>query len=88
MLQKHNFVRSLPSGLIERFPPLTSRAVSDEPLITTGEVARRLGVTTSAIGGWVQRGQLTPAIITPGGRYRWRWSQVEHQLREQRQRDE
>ncbi|MGH3814189.1 MAG: MerR family DNA-binding transcriptional regulator [Pseudonocardiaceae bacterium] len=60
----------------------------DEPLITTGEVARRLGVTTSAIGRWVQRGLLTPAVVTPGGRYRWRWSDIERQLREQRQRDE
>ncbi|MGH4025510.1 MAG: MerR family DNA-binding transcriptional regulator [Pseudonocardiaceae bacterium] len=60
----------------------------DEPLITTGEVARRLGVTTSAVDRWAQRGMLTPAVTTPGGRYRWRWSEVEQQLHEQRRRDE
>jgi excisionase family DNA binding protein len=63
-------------------------AVPDEPLITTGEVARRLGVTTSVVDRWVQRGMLSPAVRTPGGRYRWKWADVERQLREQRQRDE
>jgi excisionase family DNA binding protein len=56
----------------------------DEPLITSGEVARRLGVTTGAIGAWVRQGVLTPAFRTPGGRNRFRWSEVQEQLREQR----
>jgi excisionase family DNA binding protein len=59
---------------------------SEEPLISSGDVARRLGVTTRAFGRWVARGMLTPAVTTPGGRYRFRWSEVQAQLRE-RQND-
>jgi len=36
----------------------------------------------------VERGLLPPAVITPGGRYRFRWSEVVEQMREQRQRDD
>ncbi|MBL8927075.1 MAG: helix-turn-helix domain-containing protein [Pseudonocardia sp.] len=53
-----------------------------EPLITSGEVARRLGVTPGAIASWVRQGRLRPAVRTAGGRYRFRWSEVEAQLRE------
>ncbi|GAA0909905.1 MerR family DNA-binding transcriptional regulator [Pseudonocardia zijingensis] len=61
---------------------------NEEPLISSGDVARRLGVTTRAVGRWVARGMLTPAVTTPGGRYRFRWSEVQAQLRELRQKDE
>ncbi|HXV94216.1 MAG TPA: helix-turn-helix domain-containing protein [Pseudonocardia sp.] len=57
-----------------------------EPLITSGEVARRLGVTSRAVARWVDRGMIRPAVVTPGGRYRFRWSEVEAQLREQQER--
>jgi excisionase family DNA binding protein len=60
---------------------------SDEELITSGEVARRLGVTPRAVGRWVARGLITPAVTTPGGRYRFRWSEVAAQLREQQARN-
>ncbi len=55
----------------------------DEELIPSGEVARRLGVTTHAVGRWVAKGLLTPAVVTPGGRYRFRWSEVAEQLKAQ-----
>lgn len=51
----------------------------------TGEVARRLGVTPRAVGRWVQRGWITPAVTTPGGRHRFRFSEVTTALRELRQ---
>jgi hypothetical protein len=36
---------------------------------------------------WVTNGWLRPAIIIPGGRYRFRWSEVVAQLREHRRTD-
>jgi excisionase family DNA binding protein len=59
----------------------------EEELITSGDVARRLGVTPRAVGRWVARGMITPAVTTPGGRYRFRWSEVTAQLKEQRKDD-
>jgi DNA-binding transcriptional MerR regulator len=52
----------------------------DEPLIPTGEVARRLGVQPRSVGRWVARGVLTPKVTTPGKRYRFLWSEVQEQL--------
>jgi len=79
------------AGPIGRCVALTSKVVpvedADEELITTAEVAKRLGVTSRAVTSWIKTGVLTPAFTTPGGKYRWRWSEVQRQLREQ-QRDE
>lgn len=52
-----------------------------EPLITSGQVAKRLGVVTRTVTRWVNEGVLTPAITTPGGKYRFRWTEVQRQLR-------
>lgn len=60
---------------------------SEEPLLTSGEVARRLGVTPRAVGRWVAREMLKPAVTTPGGRYRFRWSEVTEQLKTARPTD-
>ncbi|MGH4017170.1 MAG: MerR family transcriptional regulator [Pseudonocardiaceae bacterium] len=57
--------------------------MKEEPLITSEEVARRLGVTTRAVGKWVQQGKLTPEFTTPGGRHRFLWSKVRAQLSRQ-----
>jgi excisionase family DNA binding protein len=62
-----------------------------EPLVTTREAARALGVSMRALQHWARTGQIRPALVTPGGSYRWRVSDVERQLaelREQRERDE
>jgi excisionase family DNA binding protein len=61
---------------------------SDDPLLPSGEIARRLGVTPRTISQWVADGRLVPDVVTAGGRYRFRWSSVERRLRELRQRDE
>ena len=60
----------------------------EEPFLTSGEVAKRLGVTSRAVAKWVEQGKLVPAVITPGHRYRFRWSEVQQQLRALQQRDE
>ena len=57
-----------------------------DPLLPSGEIARRLGVSVRTIGQWVTDGALTPDVVTAGGRYRFRWSSVERQLRERRER--
>ena len=64
-----------------------SVAASDreEPLLSSGEVAKRVGVSTSTVSSWVRQGWLTPHIRTAGGRLRFRWSDVERQLRERGQ---
>ena len=59
-----------------------------ERLLTSSEVARRAGVSRRTVASWVQQGILAPDFVTAGGHYRFRWSSVERQLREQRQRDE
>jgi len=56
---------------------------ADEPLISSGDVAKRLGVSVRVLGKWVDQGKLVPAVITPGHRFRWRWSEVQDQLRAQ-----
>jgi excisionase family DNA binding protein len=61
---------------------------ADEALLTSAEVAKRLAVTPRSVTMWVQQGKLTPAIVTPGGRYRFRWSEVEAQLRASRESDD
>jgi hypothetical protein len=33
----------------------------------------------------VRKGLLTPAVTTPGGRYRFKWSEVVEQLRQARE---
>ena len=56
--------------------------------MSSGDVARRLGVSVGTISRWVRDGVLIPAFTTVGGRHRFRWSEVETQLREQRERDD
>jgi DNA-binding transcriptional MerR regulator len=57
-----------------------------EDLLTSIEVARRLAVAPRAVRMWAQRGWLSPALITPGGHFRFRWSEVEAQLLAARRR--
>lgn len=59
-----------------------------EKLITTAELADKIGVTSRAVRKWRAAGTITPALMTPGGHPRWRWSDVERELREQRKRPE
>lgn len=59
-----------------------------EPLLTSTQVAELVGVGRHTIANWVRSGRLRPTLTTMGGQYRFRWSDVERQLREARERDE
>jgi hypothetical protein len=62
-----------------------------ERLLTTGELAKALGVSASAILKW---SRADPPLITPewstpvGGHHRWLLSEVRAQLKAARKRDE
>ena len=60
---------------------MQDRGAADEALLTTGQVAKRLGVPPATVSGWVRQGVLRPFFRSPGGRNRFRWSEVEEQLR-------
>jgi excisionase family DNA binding protein len=62
-------------------------ADADEELLSSGEVARRIGVSVNTVGAWVRRGWLKPAIRTAGGQYRFRMSEVLRDLEQLRDED-
>jgi DNA-binding transcriptional MerR regulator len=65
--------------------------VVERKLLTTGELARALGMAPSTVQGWRRHGWVTPAFITAGGQARWIEADVREQIRalnEQRQREQ
>ena len=52
-------------------------------LLTTGEVAERLGVSTPTVWRWIQKG-LIKAIQLPSGQYRVPYEEVERILHSKR----
>ena len=58
------------------------------PYVSTGEAARTLGVDIRSLQRWVERGEIEPDYVTPGGHYRWdvEWMRAElyRRLRERR----
>jgi excisionase family DNA binding protein len=55
-------------------------------LLSTGELARELGVSRAAVLKWANDGLITPAFTTPGGHLRWDLEDVRRQVRELRER--
>jgi excisionase family DNA binding protein len=51
-----------------------------EELMTSSELAKRLGVSTRTVSRWVQQGRLEPTFTTPGGQFRYAWQDVRRQL--------
>ncbi|QRK93859.1 helix-turn-helix domain-containing protein [Saccharopolyspora erythraea] len=49
--------------------------------MSTGELAKTLGLSRSSIARYAVDGRLTPALITPGGQYRWDLDDVKDQFR-------
>lgn len=60
--------------------------MADERLLTSGELAKALGISQRSIARYAQMGQLEPALVTPGGQYRWKLDEVREQLRQRRER--
>jgi len=48
--------------------------------ITTAELAALIPVDPSTVRRWVETGKLTPAVITPGGHYRFNREDALRQL--------
>ncbi|WP_313177448.1 GAF domain-containing protein [Massilia sp.] len=61
--------------------PAPSSGPSDDPILTTREAARLLGIAVSTAQQWIEHG-LLPAWKTPGGHRRLRLSAVSALLRE------
>jgi DNA-binding transcriptional MerR regulator len=55
-------------------------------LVTTGALAKALGVSRAAVHRWVGIGLLVPDVTTPGGHHRWDVERVRAQLRGQKKR--
>ncbi|OZM83585.1 AlpA family transcriptional regulator [Pseudonocardia sp. MH-G8] len=55
--------------------------MGEERLISTGEVARAVGLSRQTIQRYMREGLLTPVFTTTGGHARWRLDEVLEQLR-------
>ncbi|GGI92381.1 hypothetical protein GCM10011581_31930 [Saccharopolyspora subtropica] len=53
----------------------------DSPLISSTELAKKLGLARRTISHYAKQGLITPALITPGGQYRWRYEDVVAEMR-------
>jgi|GraSoiStandDraft_23_1057293.scaffolds.fasta_scaffold3190240_1 DNA-binding transcriptional MerR regulator len=53
-------------------------------LISTGEVARAVGLSRQTIQRYQREGLLTPVFVTTGGHARWKLDDVIEQLRQLR----
>lgn len=52
-----------------------------EPLLTSAQVARELGVAAGTVARWVRSGWITATSTTAGGQSRFRLSEVQDQLK-------
>ncbi|OLT00974.1 MerR family transcriptional regulator [Pseudonocardia sp. CNS-004] len=62
--------------------------MDSDRLITTGEVARAVGLSRQTIQRYQREGLLTPVFVTTGGHARWKLDEVIEQLRQLRPRAE
>lgn len=62
--------------------------VADDRLLSTGEAARALGLSSRSLARWAKEGQVTPALTTPGGQYRFNLDDLRAEIRAMPKRDE
>ncbi|PKW13130.1 MerR-like DNA binding protein [Saccharopolyspora spinosa] len=62
---------------------IDDEAVTDDasPLISSTELAKKLGLARRTISHYAKEGLITPALVTPGGQYRWRYDDVVAEMR-------
>jgi DNA-binding transcriptional MerR regulator len=51
-----------------------------EPLVSTGEAARLLGLNPRTLARYVDRGWITPDLTLPTGQYRWNVENLRKQI--------
>lgn len=49
--------------------------------MTTGKAAKAIGVSLATLQRWAHAGTVTPALVTPGGHFRWDVDDLRRQLR-------
>ena len=60
--------------------------VGPRHLLTTGELADALGLSTATIQRYAKQGLITPAEVSIGGHYRWVEADVREEMRKLRER--
>ncbi|MCA1674221.1 MAG: MerR family DNA-binding transcriptional regulator [Actinobacteria bacterium] len=55
-------------------------------LVSTPLAAETIGVTARTLTRYVERGQITPAVILPSGHFRWDLDKLREQMDEVRRR--
>ncbi len=65
-----------------------NRLMERRRLVTSGQLAEELGISTRTVSRYVREGLLTPTETTLGGHHRWDIDEVREQIRQLRQRDE
>jgi excisionase family DNA binding protein len=56
--------------------------MAEDRLLSTGEAARALGLSSRSLARWAREGRITPALVTPGGQYRFRLEDLRRELLE------
>jgi DNA-binding transcriptional MerR regulator len=51
-----------------------------EPLVSTGEAARLLGLNPRTLARYVERGCITPDLTLPTGQFRWNVEKLRQQI--------
>lgn len=59
-----------------------------EPLLTTSQLSKRLGVASRTLRRWRTEGWITPDLVTVGGQARWREAAVREQLAKLAEREQ
>ncbi|MGW1680418.1 helix-turn-helix transcriptional regulator [Saccharopolyspora sp. NPDC002376] len=58
-------------------------ASESDQYLTTGQVAKRLGITPGTLARYVRDGLLKPSLTLPTGHHRWLWDDVVNQMKQQ-----